>query len=556
LRTLTLTDFFLAITGSGLQLDVKGGRLQLRGMPGAITPQIRASAAQHKEAVVTISGRSYCYQRRWAGEPLASADGYLAFDTETDLVPLEREIPRLVLASASAGDESSCLVHPDDVGAFVLAHQKLEFVCHHAAFDFWVVEQHLRSRGEEEARRKWWDVAATNRLHDSMLLDMLLRLARDDSFPDPRDLASLGRQYASVAISKEQPFRKRYGEILGADWTRVEDGFFAYAVKDAIVTRLAYRAIHEQALAMVEQFGHDSNDILPDAQERFGLLTEAIQVKKAIALAQITRNGMRIDQEWLRTVEVDLRQRLDEAVAQVRAVCPGLYKTSKEGMLVCTGKAKAPSKNTAALVAQLESILEEVRQESGVALSIPLTKKTRKLSTSKKMWLEYQDHHVFLKHWIAVEELAKLLQFFTNLQHESVHPSYTVLVRTGRTSCTSPNVQQVPRDSMFRQAFIPSPGHFLLAVDYSFIELCTLAAHALHRYGWSDLAEVIKNGVDPHAHTAAMMCGVPLEEFLSWKNREEEVDDCKLRDRYQIARQAAKPINFGVPGGAWVSTAW
>jgi len=33
------------------------------------------------------------------------------------------------------------------------------------------------------------------------------------------------------------------------------------------------------------------------------------------------------------------------------------------------------------------------------------------------------------------------------------------------------------------------------------------------------MAEIIKAGVDPHAHTAALMLNVPLEEFLSWKSR-------------------------------------
>src|SRR5262249_45816661 len=64
----------------------------------------------------------------------------------------------------------------------------------------------------------------------------------------------------------------------------------------------------------------------------------------------------------------------------------------------------------------------------------------------------------------------------------TVHPSYTTMVRTGRTSCSKPNVQQVPKDSAFRQAFVASPDHFLLAVDYSFIELRTFAATALQRY--------------------------------------------------------------------------
>jgi hypothetical protein len=144
-----------------------------------------------------------------------------------------------------------------------------------------------------------------------------------------------------------------------------------------------------------------------------------------------------------------------------------------------------------------------------------------------------------------------------------VHPFYSVMVRTGRTSCNGPNVQQIPRDSAFRQSFTATLGYLLLTVDYSFIELCTFAATALHRYGWSDMATVIKAGVDPHAHTAAMMLGVPADEFMSWKNNEAVAETTvvdgkevaiKFKDKFDRARQMAKPVNFGVPGGLGVAS--
>ena len=56
----------------------------------------------------------------------------------------------------------------------------------------------------------------------------------------PRNLADVGQQYAGMEISKEDPFRMRYGEIIGVDWAGVEDGFFEYAVKDVIVTLRAF----------------------------------------------------------------------------------------------------------------------------------------------------------------------------------------------------------------------------------------------------------------------------------------------------------------------------
>src|SRR5207249_2508476 len=133
------------------------------GAPASVSTtdgeSIGQSAISSPPSIVRISGKEYPYIRRWSGECLLPADAYLALDTETEVVDLNREVPRLALASASAGDRASCLIHPDDVGNFVLAHQSLQFTCHHAAFDFWVVEQHLRKRGEEQARQVWWEIA-------------------------------------------------------------------------------------------------------------------------------------------------------------------------------------------------------------------------------------------------------------------------------------------------------------------------------------------------------------------------------------------------------------
>jgi hypothetical protein len=85
----------------------------------------------------------------------------------------------------------------------------------------------------------------------------------------------------------------------------------------------------------------------------------------------------------------------------------------------------------------------------------------------------------------------------------------------------------------------------LLIVDYSFVELRTLAAECEARYGRSRLADVIRAGVDPHAHTAAMFEHISLDEFMALKSSGRE-EDLK---RYDTLRQRAKVLNFGIPGG-------
>src|SRR5262249_42280578 len=100
----------------------------------------------------------------------------------------------------------------------------------------------------------------------------------------------------------------------------------------------------------------------------------------------------------------------------------------------------------------------------------------------------------------------------------------------------------------------PSPGHLLLAIDYSFIELRTLAVVCEARFGFSKLGDTIRAGIDPHCYTAAMLLGMTLPEFMALANTvdEVEIDGRPVRRKgywFEQYRQAAKAVNFGVPGG-------
>ena len=201
---------------------------------------------------VVIGERSYPFFN-WNGEELAGAE--LGFDTETALIR-GHEVPELALASASSGTEH-CLIHPDRLGGFILRHRARHFILHNVAFDFWVVAEHLARHGLAEALEAWVAIVDAGRMHDTMLLDELIRLARTDAYPRPRNLAEVAGEYAGLVISKEDPYRLRYGEIIGADWDGVEEGFFTYAIKDPIATLAAYAAMRPQAIKLMETHGHD-----------------------------------------------------------------------------------------------------------------------------------------------------------------------------------------------------------------------------------------------------------------------------------------------------------
>lgn len=230
-----------------------------------------------------------------------------------------------------------------------------------------------------------------------------------------------------------------------------------------------------------------------------------------------------------------------------------IFKTDSQGQFILTGKAEAPQKDTKALAIALMGIKQTLEDDLKTELLVSLTKK-KEPTTAADVWERWARLDPFLASWLKSKELAKLLEFFAILTETEVHPSYTVLVRTGRTSCRNPNVQQIPKRSDVRHCFVARPGHFLLTIDYRFIELVTFAATALRRYGRSRMADVIKAGLDPHANTAALVLGVAPEEFITWKNDPTPHHGVPRCDLFKTARQQAKPVNFGVPGGLGVAS--
>lgn len=114
-----------------------------------------------------------------------------------------------------------------------------------------------------------------------------------------------------------------------------------------------------------------------------------------------------------------------------------------------------------------------------------------------------------------------------------VHTSFD-LVRTGRLSSHNPNIQNItkPRNpgdegSWARGCFIPRPGHKLVAVDYSQMELRVAAMLS----GDKVMAQAFIDGIDFHSNTGAMAHGVPVDAVT------------------KAQRQVGKTLNFAIVFG-------
>lgn len=121
------------------------------------------------------------------------------------------------------------------------------------------------------------------------------------------------------------------------------------------------------------------------------------------------------------------------------------------------------------------------------------------------------------------------LQTHVNPDTGRVHTSYSIAgANTGRLASTDPNLQNIPVRSdegrRIREAFVATPGHRIVSLDYSQIELRILA----HVANLPEMKAAFAKGIDIHAMTASEMFGVPVEGMDP------------------MVRRRAKAINFGV----------
>jgi hypothetical protein len=123
-----------------------------------------------------------------------------------------------------------------------------------------------------------------------------------------------------------------------------------------------------------------------------------------------------------------------------------------------------------------------------------------------------------------------------------------VLVASLRTSYDGV-IQQMPREGDVRGCIVARPGYVLGSFDFSALELCTLAqvTHWLFP-GQSQMRETICATGDPgslHTALAAGMAGITPEEMAGRVKSKDPV----VKAEAKKDRQAAKALNFGLPGG-------
>ena len=160
----------------------------------------------------------------------------------------------------------------------------------------------------------------------------------------------------------------------------------------------------------------------------------------------------------------------------------------------------------------LQNRLAEIERMRGITL--PRTK-SDKISATKATLDEMARNGVtdpFFDKLREYKHTEKLLGTYVNPKYIKrdgrVHARYSVLVRTGRTSASSPSVQNWPRGDGMRGVFVAPQGKVLVATDYSAIELASLSQHCYTTQGYSRMRDIINADVDLHCWFAARCMGL------------------------------------------------
>ena len=242
-------------------------------------------------------------------------------------------------------------------------------------------------------------------------------------------------------------------------------------------------------------------------------LAEEVEFPLIYVLAEVEKNGVKIDVDTLKTfslaLEGDLR-RLEKDIYDKAGVHFNIASPKQLGE-VLFDKLQLDPKAKKTKTGQYktgEDVLLALAHKSDIVQDILDFRQLQKLKST------------------YVDALPGLIHPETGL----IHTSYNQAVAaTGRLSSTNPNLQNIPirteRGREVRKAFIPrKAGNVLLSADYSQIELRLMASLSEDK----NMLEAFAAGHDIHRATAARVYGIPLEEVTGDQRRN------------------AKAVNFGI----------
>ncbi len=242
-------------------------------------------------------------------------------------------------------------------------------------------------------------------------------------------------------------------------------------------------------------------------------LAENIEFPLVYVLADMERNGVKIDKNTLSAHEQELTQRISETETQI-------YRAAGTHFNIASPK-------------QLGIILFEKLKVT----NDPKLTKTKQYATGEEELQKLKGTHEIVDFILEYRTLTKLLSTYVKALPELINPKTGLIhtsfnqavTSTGRLSSTNPNLQNIPirtsEGRRIREAFVPRANdRVIFSADYSQIELRLMA----HMSQDLNMIQAFAHGEDIHTATAAKIFNIPLEDVT------------------KDMRSQAKSANFGI----------
>ena len=242
-------------------------------------------------------------------------------------------------------------------------------------------------------------------------------------------------------------------------------------------------------------------------------LFDEIEIPLLKVLADMEIQGINLDIKFLELLKTDL-------INDISSLEELIYTEAGENFNISSPK-------------QLGEVLFEKMQ----LVKNPKKTKTGQFSTSEDILKDLSSEHDFVKNILQYRSLSKLKSTYVDSlpnqvlnSTNRVHTEYLQTVAsTGRLSSINPNLQNIPirtkRGREVRKAFVPKDeNHFLLAADYSQIELRIIASMSEEK----NMIKAFNNKEDIHSSTASIVFDIPVNEVT------------------KTQRSNAKTVNFGI----------
>lgn len=247
-------------------------------------------------------------------------------------------------------------------------------------------------------------------------------------------------------------------------------------------------------------------------------LYEKIEKPIIFILKEMKKNGIFLDKNILKEQSQVLSKRLKEIEEKI-------YNEAKEEFNISSPK------QLGYILYEKLKLGEKIKKTAGGALS-----------TNAAQLEKLKENNKIVRDVLEYRELSKLLSTYIDTlpdhveKDDKIHSSFIQTgSSTGRFSSEAPNLQNLPVKSedglSVRKAFLASSGFKFLSIDYSQIDLRSIAILSKD----ANLLEIFKSGTDVHTGVAAKV----------FKVAENEVNT--------DMRRKAKTINFGILYGMGVS---